>query len=187
MATLPQSFKNHFLMATPALETGFFAGSLTYICEHNEAGAMGVVVNQPLAIDLANILEHLDLPSPTQSAGQPIMAGGPVQVDHGFVLHSGGGDWDSTLEVSSDISLTTSKDILAAIARGAGPPDHLITLGYAGWAPGQLEQELLQNSWLTVPASSDILFKVPCDERLQAAGFSLGIDIRLLSAATGHA
>lgn len=187
MAAVSPSLKDHFLMATPALDTGFFARSLTYICEHNETGAMGVVVNQPLAIDLANILDHLDLPSPTESVGQPIMAGGPVQVDHGFVLHSGGGDWDSTLEVSADISLTTSKDILAAIAQGGGPTDHLITLGYAGWAPGQLEQELLQNSWLTVPANSDILFRVPCDERLQAAGLCLGIDIRLLSAATGHA
>ena len=182
-----QSLKNHFLMATPALSHGFFAGSLTFICEHNEAGAMGIVVNQPLQIDLGQILQHLDLTKANEPPGQAVLAGGPVQVDHGFVLHTGDGKWDSTLGIATDIWLTTSKDILVAIANGTGPSKHLIALGYAGWAAGQLEGELLQNSWLTVPARADILFEIPCEERLQAAGQSLGIDIRLMSAAAGHA
>ena len=182
-----ESLKNHFLMAMPTLSEGFFAGSLTYICEHNEAGAMGIVVNQPLDVDLGEILEHLDIPHRPETTEHIILAGGPVRVDHGFVLHNGDSEWDSTLQVASGISLTTSRDVLAAIGRDSGPPQHLIALGYAGWAAGQLEDELARNSWLTVPASPDILFAVPCEERLQAAGHRLGIDIRLLSSAAGHA
>ena len=182
-----ESLKNHFLMAMPSLNEGFFAGSLTYICEHNESGAMGIVVNQPLAMNLDQILEHLDIPHTPKAPAPAILAGGPVQSDHGFVLHNGGSAWDSTLQVASDIWLTTSQDVLAAIGKDMGPPQHLIALGYAGWGAGQLEEELARNSWLTVPASTDILFAVPCADRLQAAGQCLGIDIRLLSSAAGHA
>ena len=180
-----ESLKNHFLMAMPTLSEGFFAGSLTYICEHNEAGAMGIVVNQPLDVGLDEILEHLDIPHRPETTEQVILAGGPVRVDHGFVLHNGDGEWDSTLQVASGISLTTSRDVLAAIGRDSTPTPDCYGLRRLGRRA--LEDELARNSWLTVPASPDILFAVPCEERLQAAGHCLGIDIRLLSSAAGHA
>ena len=184
---ISDSLRDHFLLATPALSEGFFAGSLTYICEHSESGAMGIVVNQPLDINLAHLFEHLDLPTDRIIPGEPVLAGGPVQIDHGFVLHQEQGHWDSTLRVNAEVCLTTSKDILTAISEGAGPTEHLIALGYAGWAEGQLEAELPQNSWLTVKASSDILFRTATEHRLLAAGNTLGIDIRLMSGSAGHA
>lgn len=187
IAKTTDSLRDHFLLATPALSEGFFAGSLTYICEHGESGAMGIVINQPLDIDLEHIFEHLELPTDQIPKGDPVLAGGPVQVDHGFVLHEEPGEWDSTLQVSRQVWLTTSKDILNAISGGVGPENHLIALGYAGWAEGQLEAELADNAWLTVKACPDILFRTPTEHRLLAAGKQLGIDIRLMSNTAGHA
>lgn len=180
------SLRDHLLLATPALSEGFFAHTVTYICEHGESGAMGIVINQPLEVELGEILEHLDLDSDQLSCDATVLAGGPVQIDHGFVLHRDHGDWEASLKVSDDIWLTTSRDILAAIATGAGPREHLIALGYAGWGPGQLEEELARDGWLTVRADPDILFHTHYRDRLDQAAKKIGIDIRLMSGEAGH-
>jgi putative transcriptional regulator len=181
------SLRDHLLIATPALSEGFFTRTVTYICEHGESGAMGIVINQPLEVELSEILEHLELKVTRTHPDQTVLAGGPVQIDHGFVLHRGHREWESSMSVGRDVLLTTSRDILTAIAQGDGPEDFLIALGYAGWSAGQLEEELTQNCWLTVPADSDLLFQTPCESRLQAAGRKLGIDIDLMSGEAGHA
>ena len=186
MPTHTESLKDHFLIATPALSGGFFAKSLTYICEHNALGAMGIVVNQPLDIPLTEIFEQLELDTQHCTTDQAVLAGGPVHMEHGFLLHDLAGSWDSTIQIGSDIWLTTSKDMLAAIANGDNTGKTLVALGYAGWSAGQLEDELADNAWLTVSADAEILFETPYDKRLQAAGRRLGIDIHLMSNTAGH-
>ena len=148
---------------------------------------MGIVVNQCLDLSVADLLEHLELGRPSAPTQQPVLAGGPVQRDHGFVLHRGNPLWEDSLVVGEDICLTASKDILRAIAMGEGPEPFLIALGYAGWAAGQLEAEMAENSWLTVPADPTTLFERTPEERLAAAGWKLGVNIDLLSAEAGHA
>lgn len=180
--------RDHFLLAMPCLSEGIFSHSITYICEHGESGAMGIVINQPLDLSLEEIFEHLQINARHDFTDSPVMAGGPVQIDHGFVLHRNcDKTWEASLKVTTEITLTTSRDILRAIANEEGPSDHLIALGYAGWAAGQLEQELAENSWLTLPANSDIIFSTPADQRVGAAAALLGIDMNLISAAAGHA
>lgn len=181
------SLKEHFLLATPALNRGFFAQSITYICEHTEEGAMGIVINQPLEVAFEEVLGNLNIDYQEGSNQETIFAGGPVQMDHGFILHREKGNWETSESVGNNIWLTTSQDILTAIATGSGPRSHLIALGYAGWGPGQLEEELMESSWLTIKADADILFDIPYPERLIAAGEKLGIDISLMSSQTGHA
>jgi putative transcriptional regulator len=182
------SLRDHFLLAMPGLDTGIFAGSITYICEHGEAGAMGLVINQPLDLGLHEIFDHLDIELESSMPDEPVLAGGPVQIDHGFVLHRPERRrWDSTLRVTPRIHLTTSQDILKAIAAGTGPADYLIALGYAGWSAGQLEEEIVANSWLTLPADHDIIFATPSGERVSRAAAALGIDMNLLTAQAGHA
>jgi len=180
--------RDHFLLAMPALDAGIFSGSITYICEHGEAGAMGLVINQPLDLSLREIFDHLDIRVSPEVADREVLAGGPVQIDHGFVLHRGGyARWDSTLRITDSIQLTTSQDILKALAAGDGPPDFLVTLGYAGWAAGQLEEEIAGNSWLTLPANPEIIFRTPCEQRVSRAAAALGIDMNLLTVEAGHA
>ena len=180
--------RDHFLLAMPGLSEGIFSHSITYICEHGESGAMGIVINQPLDLSVEEIFEHLQITARQDFSTMPVMAGGPVQIDHGFVLHRKcEKTWEASLKVTPEITLTTSRDILRAIANDKGPNDHLIALGYAGWAAGQLEQELADNSWLTMPANSDIIFTTPADQRLGAAAASLGIDMNLISGEAGHA
>ena len=180
--------RDHFLLAMPGLSEGIFSHSITYICEHGESGAMGIVINQPLDLSVEEIFEHLQITARHDFSTMPVMAGGPVQIDHGFVLHRKcEKTWEASLKVTPEITLTTSRDILRAIANDKGPDDHLIALGYAGWAAGQLEQELADNSWLTMPANSDIIFSTPADQRLGAAAASLGIDMNLISGEAGHA
>ena len=171
---------HHFLIAMPAMADPHFAHTLTFVCEHNEDGALGIVVNRPTEMTLAALFE--------QALGRsPVLYGGPVQMDRGFVLHRPLGNWQSTLAVSDDLGLTTSKDVLEAMARGEGPRDVLVSLGYAGWGAGQLEQELAQNAWLTVDADADVIFGLPPDRRLPAAMSRLGIDFSRLSEGAGHA
>jgi putative transcriptional regulator len=178
----------HFLIAMPAMADPHFSRTLTYICEHNDQGALGIVVNRPLEMSLQTLLEQVSIPlSGGALTAIPIHFGGPVQVDRGFVLHTPLGQWQSTLAVSSEIGLTTSKDILQAVARGEGPGKLFVTLGYAGWAPGQLENELAQNAWLTVQARPDVIFDLPAERRLSAAMSLLGIDFASLSEQAGHA
>ena len=177
----------HFLIAMPAMADPHFARSLTFICEHNDQGALGIVVNRPIEMNLQSLLEQVSIPLESSTLKSvPVHFGGPVQVDRGFVLHTPLGQWQSTLAVSTEIGLTTSKDILQAVARGEGPGKLLVTLGYAGWAPGQLEHELAQNAWLTVQARPDVIFDLPAEGRLPAAMSLLGIDFASLSEQAGH-
>ncbi|MFN2644412.1 MAG: YqgE/AlgH family protein [Burkholderiales bacterium] len=179
---------NHFLIAMPNMADPYFARTLTYICEHNDQGALGLVVNRPIDMKLAALFERLSLPiADTAVSEAPIYFGGPVQTDRGFVLHEPVGNWQATLPVRQAIGLTTSKDILEAVGRGEGPKRMLVTLGYAGWSPGQLEQELSQNAWLTVEAKDAILFDIPAEERLPKAMELLGLDFARLQDAAGHA
>lgn len=179
---------HHFLIAMPGMVDPNFARSLTYICEHNDQGALGVVVNRPTEMTLGALFEQIDLPLDSPAvAGQPVYFGGPVQVDRGFVLHRPVGIWQSTLAVRDGVGLTTSRDILQAVAEGGGPQNLLVSLGYAGWAPGQLEDEIKLNAWLTVAASPEVIFDTPAGERLGAAMRLLGVDPVMLSEAAGHA
>jgi putative transcriptional regulator len=179
---------HHFLIAMPNMADPHFAGSLTYICEHNEQGALGVVVNRPIDLTLKALFEQIEIPLDDQQRGaMPVYFGGPVQVDRGFVLHRPPGTWQSTLSVNGEVALTTSRDVLQAVGDGSGPEQILVSLGYAGWAPGQLEQEISQNAWLTVAAKADVIFNVPPEGRLAAAMDLLGIDPTRLSDEVGHA
>lgn len=184
---------DHFLIAMPAMADPHFTRTLTYICEHNDQGALGVVVNRPVDMTLRSLFDRLSLPIGDDEVGNaPIYFGGPVQTDRGFVLHEPTGNWQSTLKVRDSIGLTTSKDILEAVGRGEGPTRLLVTLGYAGWSAGQLEHELGQNAWLSVEAGvaspgNSILFDLPADERLPAALALLGVDLASLSENAGHA
>ena len=182
------SLRDHFLLAMPSLTDAIFAHSITYLCEHSDEGAMGIMINHPLDLCVEEVLEHLDLSAQGRLREVPVMAGGPVHMDRGFVLHRPTGNaWESTLAVTGDISLTTSRDILAAIAAGDGPNHSLIALGYAGWGAGQLESEISENSWLTLPADSAIIFDTPCHLRASAAAAKLGVDMNLISGEAGHA
>jgi putative transcriptional regulator len=182
------NFTRHFLIAMPAMADPRFSRTLTYVCEHNESGALGIVVNKTTDMTLSSLFEQIDVPlSDAALRRTPVHYGGPVQVDRGFVLHRPLGNWQSTLAVDDDVGLTTSKDVLEAVARGEGPRDVIVSLGYAGWSAGQLEQEIAQNAWLTVAADPEVLFETPVDERLPAAMRLLGIDFSRLSDAVGHA
>jgi putative transcriptional regulator len=179
---------DHFLIAMPNMADPHFSRSLTYICEHNDQGALGVVVNRPIDMTLAALFERLSLALSSDNMGrEPVYFGGPVQTDRGFVLHQPIGEWQSTLAVQNRIGLTTSKDILESLGHGAGPEKVLVTLGYSGWAPGQLEDEIGQNAWLTVAAKDAIIFDLPVEQRLSAAMSLLGIDFASLSDEAGHA
>ncbi len=178
----------HFLIAMPAMTDPHFAKTLTFICEHNDQGALGVIVNRPIDMTLHALLEQIEIDNPAAACkAVPVHYGGPVQIDRGFVLHAPAGSWKSTLSVGNEIGLTTSKDILEAVARGEGPSQLLVTLGYAGWAAGQLEHELAQNAWLTVNADTRILFETPAERRYDASLKLLGINLAMLSDDAGHA
>lgn len=165
-----------------------FAKSLTYICEHNAQGALGIIVNRPINLTLGELFAQIKIPlNQPEMKKLPVHFGGPVQTDRGFVLHDPIGRWQSTLSVNDKIGLTTSKDILQAVGEGHEPHNLLVTLGYAGWAQGQLEHELSQNAWLSVSASEHILFELPAEERLPAAMTLLGVDYASLSEDAGHA
>ncbi len=184
----PTYLKHQFLIAMPHMADPNFAQTLTYIVEHNANGAMGLVVNRPQDLNLADILEQLrpDEEAPLGTLHMPIYLGGPVQTDRGFVLHSSECSYQATVELPG-LSLSTSQDVLFAIAAGTGPQQSLITLGYAGWEAGQLEEELADNAWLNCPFNADILFATPSELRLQAAASSLGVTLSLLTSQAGHA
>lgn len=186
--TSPNFLTNHFLIAMPSLVDPYFSHSVTYICEHNENGAIGIVINRPLEINLIEVFNQMEIKSDNPNAdGLPVLCGGPVHPERGFVLHTPGGNWRSTLEMSSEISVTTSRDILQALAQNSGPPKVLVSLGYASWTAGQLEKELVENMWLVCPATPEIIYKTPFSERWEAAVHLLGIDINNLSSNMGHA
>ncbi|HEY5366282.1 MAG TPA: YqgE/AlgH family protein [Casimicrobiaceae bacterium] len=179
---------HHFLIAMPAMADPRFANTLAYICEHGPDGAVGIVVNKPIDMTLPSLFRQIDVPlSGDRFASAPVLLGGPVQCDRGFVLHRPLGNWHSTLAVDDGVGLTTSKDVLEAAARGEGPDDFLVSLGYAGWGAGQLEQELAANAWLTVEADPGVIFELPAERRRPAAMQLLGIDFSRLSEDVGHA
>lgn len=187
------SLSNHFLIAMPSLNDPNFEQSVSYICEHNDEGAMGVVINRPLDISFADLCEQLDIEvTDSEIANHPVFDGGPVEMDRGFILHTPLGEWESTIAVTKDIGLTMSQDIIEAIANGyssdSNPPKHfIITLGYAGWSEDQIEEEIASNTWLNVAATDKILFHTPIENRWTAAAASMGINLQTLSSDIGHA
>lgn len=178
---------HHFLIAMPAMADPRFAHTLAFVCEHSPEGTIAIVVNKPTDMTVSTLMKQIDVGDGGRHFDAPVMSGGPVQSNHGFVLHRPLGNWQSTLAVSDDLGLTTSKDVLEAAARGDGPDDFIVSLGYAGWGAGQLEQELAANAWLTVAADAGVLFDLPPDRRLPAAMQLLGIDFSRLSEDVGHA
>lgn len=191
MGTVPDqkmSLSNQLLIAMPNMGDPNFEQTVTYICEHNENGAIGIVINKPLTISLYDVLGQMKIKGTSQRiSSMPVLAGGPVQQERGFVIHHELGKWHSSSQASEEIYITTSKDILEAIANDEGPDNVLVSLGYAGWGAGQLEAEMMKNCWLNGPANEDILFHLPFNERWRAAAKLLGIDMSLLSGDIGHA
>jgi putative transcriptional regulator len=187
---------NQFLIAMPGMADETFAGSVVYLCEHTEKGALGLVINKPIDIKLKNLFEKVELSLDREDlADEPVYFGGPVQTERGFVLHEklagAGGDqgpYNSTLAIPGGLlEMTTSKDVLEALSHGAGPKKILVTLGYSGWTAGQLEDEIGRNGWLTVDAQPEVIFDTPVEQRYERALQLLGIDPRMLSQDAGHA
>jgi putative transcriptional regulator len=184
----PGSLTNHLLIAMPQLSDPNFAQTVALICEHTDKGALGIVLNKPLPMKLSDVLSQMKLEPSTEDIGaQPVLRGGPVHTDRGFVLHRPGGQWDHTHKVSDTIQVTTSRDVLAAMAKGEGPSDAFIALGYAGWDSGQLEREMKENAWATMPVDPRVVFELPFEERWAGAWRLLGIDVDRLSPEAGHA
>ncbi len=182
------SLRNQFLIAMSGLADQNFFQSVTLLCEHNDEGSLGLVINRPTDLDLDSMLEHLNIDtSGLTRSGIPVYWGGPVQTERGFVVHRPAGDWEACMKISDEISVTTSRDILTAIGAGRGPENFLVALGYAGWDCGQLEREILDNSWLNAPASDSIIFELAAEERWSAATRLLGVDPSSLSSTAGHA
>lgn len=183
---------NQFLIAMPGMADDTFAGSVVYLCEHNEKGALGLVINKPIDITLKNLFEKVELSLDREElAGLPVYFGGPVQTERGFVLHEKQGDagagYSSTMSVPGGLAMTTSKDVLEALSNGTGPKKILVTLGYSGWQAGQLEDELGRNGWLTVDADPSVIFDTPIEKRYDRALSLLGFDPHMLSQEAGHA
>lgn len=183
---------NHFLVAMPGMKDPYFQRSVIYVCEHNEEGAMGLMINAPIDITIGKMLEKVAV-QPVhpqlhlESLEMPVLSGGPVSEDRGFILHQPKDQYESSVRMTDEISVTTSKDILSVLGTEAEPNNYLVTLGYAGWEAGQLEIELSENSWLTVEANPDVIFDTPINERWQKAVQMLGIDVAQLSNEIGHA
>ncbi|WYX33953.1 YqgE/AlgH family protein [Achromobacter xylosoxidans] len=185
--TQAANFANQFLIAMPGMVEGSLAGSVIYICEHPERGALGLVINRPTDLTLGTLFERIDLALEIGPVKDTLVFfGGPVQTDRGFVLHAPAGDYSSSIKLGA-MALTTSRDVLQAVADGNGPARMLVTLGYAGWGAGQLESEMGQNAWLSVGADDHIIFDVPPEDRYPAALKLLGIDPVMLAGDAGHA
>jgi len=195
MAGAPVNFTNQFLIAMPSLREGTFAGTVVYMCEHTEKGALGLVINKPIDITLKHLFEKVELSLDRDDlAEKPVYFGGPVQTERGFVLHESlggegdeGGHYNSSLRIPGGLEMTTSKDVLEALSSGAGPKKVLVTLGYSGWAAGQLEEEMSRNGWINVVAEPGIIFDTPVEQRYEKALSLLGINANMLSGEAGHA
>ncbi|HDN26312.1 MAG TPA: YqgE/AlgH family protein [Thioploca sp.] len=180
-------FTGHFLIAMPTLGDPNFFHTVTYVCTHTEDGAMGIVINRPMELDLGNVFKHMGIEAQdSRATSLPIFEGGPVQRDRGFVIHQPPGQWEAVITTNDDLGIATSRDILSAIATGKGPHNVLIALGYAGWGAGQLEQEMADNVWLSTPADHHVIFNTPPEQRWHAAAARMGIDLNLLSSEVGH-
>ncbi len=180
------SLKNQFLLAMPELRGSYFGNSITYLCEHNNDGALGLMINRPTDMRLGELFDQLDIHGDAHR-DVIVLEGGPVQQERGFILHTDELQGDASLPIADGLMLSTAREILDAISRGEGPRHFLVTLGYAGWGGGQLEGEMRDNAWLTCPADTDIIFTVPLEERVQRAADQLGIDFNLISNRAGHA
>lgn len=179
---------NQFIIAMPSLANPYFFHSVIYMCQHNDEGALGIVINRPINMRLGSIFKQMDIPVTSKTASHSmVFAGGPMQQERGFVLHSSSKEWDMTLPISDGISLTTSRDVIEAIALDEGPDSYIVALGYVGWSQGQLEQEMLTNAWLNCPFNKHILFDTPADNRWRAAANQMGININQLTIPAGHA
>ena len=192
MSTGSINFTNQFLIAMPGMAGDTFAGTVIYMCEHTDKGALGLVINKPIDIKLKNLFEKVELTLDRDDlAEEPVYFGGPVQTERGFVLHerldSDGGHYNSSLKIPGGLEMTTSKDVLEALSNGVGPRKVLVTLGYSGWGAGQLEDEMGRNSWINVSAEPEIIFDTPVEQRYDKALSLLGIDARMLSQEAGHA
>lgn len=191
-ASSPINLTNQFLIAMPGMVDGNFAGTVVYLCEHNDKGALGLVINRPIDINLKHLFEKVDLSlERSDLAERPVYLGGPVQTERGFVLHESlddeGGHYNSTLKIEGGLEMTTSRDVLEALSNGAGPRKVFITLGYSGWTAGQLEEEISRNGWLNVDADPDVIFDTPVEQRYDKALSLLGIDRNFLMGEAGHA
>ena len=182
------SLTNQLLLAMPGMADPNFSSTVTLICEHTQKGALGIVINRPLTLQLGGLFKQMDVDNISPNiAREPVLMGGPVGQERGFVLHDSGHDFQNSVSVSDDIQLTFSRDIIDRLAVGEGPQQSLVAIGYAGWDAGQLEDEMLANSWLNVPASPDIVFETPFEDRWAFAANKLGIDISQISPDAGHA
>ena len=186
--TSPNYLNNQFLIAMPNLTDANFSHTVSYLCQHNKEGALAIVINRPTGMYLGNIFEQMGISTSSQKVKDtPIFAGGPVQQERGFIIHKKDAvTWDSSIAISDSTCLTSSRDILEAIAEGKGPELYLIALGYAGWGEGQLEKEIINNAWLNTPYEEHILYKTPIKQRWMAAANEIGIDINQLTAPAGH-
>lgn len=188
MSALSPPLANHLLVALPSLDEPPFARSVALICQHDDNGAMGVLVNQVSDYTLGDVFAQMEIETDDDDLrAVPVLNGGPVHPERGFVIHDDARGWDSSMAVAEGLYLTTSRDILEAMALGQGPRNALVTLGCAGWSAGQLEQELAENSWLTVPADAPLLFATPLDERWRLAASRIGVDLFRLTGYSGHA
>ena len=188
MSVVNDNLANQLLIALPALADPNFARSVALICQHDEQGAMGVVVNRASEYTLGQVLSQMGIGSDDEElCARPVLHGGPVHQERGFVLHDGDRAWDSSLQVADGLYLTTSRDILEAMAAGEGPPRALVALGCAGWGAGQLEYELGENTWLTAPMDAELLFELPLERRWQTAAGRIGVDLFRLADYSGHA
>ena len=183
-----QSLKNQFLVAMPGLEDDNFSHTVSLLCEHNDKGAIGLIINRPTDLTLTAMLDQMGVKHESADVSEHVVFwGGPVQPERGFVVHKAPGGWESCMPISKDLFITTSRDVLAAIGEGRGPKEFLVTLGYAGWGAGQLENEILANSWLNTPVDAGVLFTTPARSRWQSATRLLGLDVTQLSSGAGHA
>ena len=183
------TLQDQFLIAMPSMKDPNFSGTVTYLCKHDHNGALGIIINRPLRMRVSEIFQQLSLDVADESqANHPVMGGGPVHVDRGFVIHQSSDLFDNTLNATgAGIKVTVSQDILDSMARGAGPQPALVALGYAGWDAGQLEAEIAANAWLNVPADPSVIFETPFEKRWAAATALLGVELVQLSSYAGHA
>ncbi|ORM52991.1 DUF179 domain-containing protein [Pantoea conspicua] len=186
------NLQHHFLIAMPSLQDPFFKRSVVYLCEHNEEGAMGLIINKPMEnLTVEGILKKLKIPAddrdPAIKLDKPVFTGGPLAEDRGFILHSAQRTFTSSIRISDNTVITTSRDVLESIGTASQPSNVLVALGYCAWEKDQLENELMENAWLTTPANSNILFQTPISERWREAARSIGVDIHNMASDAGHA
>ena len=185
---LNSSLANHLLIAMPSLTDPNFERSVIYVCEHHPQGTVGLIINRPMQFFLGLVFEQMKIePIKVEHTQMPLLFGGPVQPERGFVIHRPIGVWRSSLSLREDVTVTTSNDIIQAIAADKGPKDVLVTLGYSGWGESQLDQEVMQNVWLVCPYSSELLYEVPFSERWDYAGNIIGVKMSQLTTDAGHA